>query len=211
MFSLRAGQTLLGLVRTHANAHPRARYCYWLGLALAAVFVAGAGVGLTRAMRDTSSPSVTSVPAASFERDVSMSPNSIVAAYGLNLATRYAFADKDDNPDLPDIQLPKNLAGTTVKVNGIPAGLFFVSPLQVNFVIPEEVMPEIGAQTPATIEITSGDGTISTGSAQISRVSPALFTANSNGKGVPSALLFRLKQNGETSYETLSERPDPLG
>lgn len=206
MFSLRAGQTLLGLIRAHANTQRRARYCYWLGLALAAAFVVGAGVGLARAMRDVAAPSVTSVPAASYEQQVPLAPDSIVAAYGVNLATQVAHATSDDDPNTPGIQLPKRLGGTTVEVNGQPAGLLFVSPTQVNY-----VMPEGTAVGQANIIVRSNDGTISSGSAQIAKVSPAIFTANADGKGVPSALLFRLKSNGEYFYESLSQRNTPGG
>src|SRR5215813_9385353 len=202
MFSLRAGQTLLGLVRAHTNAQRRGRYWYWLGLALAAAFVAGVGVGLARAMFDvTSAYPVTSVPAASYEQNVPLAPNSIVAAYGVNLATKVAYASSDDNPDIPGVQLPTELGGTTVEVNGKKAGLFFVSPgqySQVNY-----VMPEGTAVGKATVVIRAGDGTISTGSAQIAQVSPAIFTANASGAGVPAALLLRVKSNGEQSYESL--------
>src|SRR5215813_6595903 len=202
MFSLRAGQTLLGLVRAHTNAQRRGRYWYWLGLALAAAFVAGVGVGLARAMFDvTSAYPVTSVPAASYEQNVPLAPNSIVAAYGVNLATKVAYASSDDNPDIPGVQLPTELGGTTVEVNGKKAGLFFVSPgqySQVNY-----VMPEGTAVGKATVVIRAGDGTISTGSAQIAQVSPAIFTANASGAGVPAALLLRVKSNGEQSYESI--------
>src|SRR5262245_48333590 len=110
MFSLRACQTLRGLIRANANTRRRGRSSYLLGLALAAGFVVGAGVGMTRAMRDVAATSVTSVPAASYEQ-VSLAPGSIIAAFGVNLATQVAFAISDDDPDTPGIQLPTRLGG----------------------------------------------------------------------------------------------------
>ncbi|HKQ76053.1 MAG TPA: Ig-like domain-containing protein [Blastocatellia bacterium] len=206
MYSLRAGRSLLGLIRAYANARGRGRYYYWLGLTLAAAIVIGAGAGLAREMGDVATPLVTSVPAASYEQQVPLAPDSIIAAYGENLATQVAVATTDDDPNTPGIQLPKQLGGTTVTVNGQPAGLLFVSRRQVNYVMPEGTL--VGQ---ANILVRSGDGTISSGTAQIAKVSPAIFTANTDGKGVPAALVYRLKANSEDSYESLSRQIAPGG
>src|SRR5215470_10407448 len=74
---------------------------------------------------------VTTVSAASFAPIVA--PDSIAASFGGRLATQVAQATT--NP------LPTSLAGTTVKVNGVMAGLFYVSPTQVNYHIPPETKP----------------------------------------------------------------------
>ncbi len=205
MVSLRAGQTLVGMMRVYANSQRRRRYWYWLGLALGVVFTIGTGVELARAMRDTSSPSVVSVSAASFDREVPMAPNSIVAAFGLKLATsdQVAYAS-DDDPNTPGIQLPTRLGGTTVQVNGKFAGLLFVSKGQINYVIPEDTAPGL-----ASIEVKAGDGAISTGTAQIDYVSPAIFTANVSGRGVPAAILFRSKSDGVQTYESILQLIKP--
>src|SRR5262249_50903029 len=107
----------------------------------------------------------------------------------------------------PGIQLPTILVGTTVEVNGRRASLFFVSPLQVNYVMPPET--ENGM---ATVVVRSGDGTVSTGSVQIFQVVPSVFTANSNGKGVPAALVVRVKPDNSQSFEEVfkpNPNPDP--
>ncbi|MGE0131235.1 MAG: tandem-95 repeat protein [Blastocatellales bacterium] len=233
MVSLRAGQTLVRLIRVSANAW----YRYWLGLALAAAVTAGAGVTLARrldaseksrsrqlpsivltgipvvppasfihfvkaiipsALGDLSSTTVTSVPAASFE-SVPVAPESIVAAFGVQLANQTVIAT-DADPNTPGIQLPAQLGGTTVEVKGRRAGLFFVSPGQVNYLMPDATETGI-----ADVVIKSGDGTTSTGTVQIAQVSPAIFAANANGIGVPAANLLRLKANGQQSYESLSQ------
>lgn len=229
MVSLRAGQTPVRLICISANARQRKRYSYWLGLALVAVFTAGAGVTLAWrldaseksqsrqlpsvppasfthfvtaknpvAPRDISSSSVTSVSAASFEA-VPLAPESIIAAYGVRLATQTAIAT-DTDPNTSGVQLPTQLGGTTVEVKGRRAELFFVSPSQVNYLIPSAT--ETGT---ADVVIKSGDGTISNGTVQIAPVSPAIFAANTNGKGVPAATLLRVKANGAQSYEPLSQ------
>lgn len=141
---------------------------------------------------------VTTVSAASYDAKA-IAPESIVASFGTMLATTTAGAS-DADPNAPGIQLPTTLAGTTVEVNGRRAGLFFVSPAQINYVIPAAT--EIG---PANVAVRSGDGTVSTGTVQVSAVAPAVFTANSNGQGVPAAALLRLKTNNAQSYEPVAQ------
>lgn len=132
---------------------------------------------------------VTTVSAASYSTVVA--PESIVAAFGIGLATEVAAATT--------IPLPTTLAGTTVRVNGEAAPLFFVSPEQINYLIPAGTPPG-----EAVITVTAGDGRVSTGSVEIAAVAPALFTADSSGRGPLASLLLRVKPNGELIYEPLS-------
>jgi uncharacterized protein (TIGR03437 family) len=137
---------------------------------------------------------VTTVSAASFSAS-ELSAESIATAYGTGLAT--ATQSASTSP------LPTSLAGSTVKVKDAAGTerlgqLFFVSPGQINFLIPAGT-----AAGTAAVTIAAGDGKVSTGSVQIAAVSPAIFTANANGQGVPAATLFRLKGNGAQSYEAV--------
>ncbi|QQS45633.1 MAG: hypothetical protein IPM66_17090 [Acidobacteriota bacterium] len=134
--------------------------------------------------------SLTVVSAASFEASA-LAPGSIAAGFGVQLATTTAIADKTP--------LPTDIAGTKVEVNGVPAGLFFVSPMQVNFQIPEGTPTDVAV----SVKVTSGDGTISIGEITARNVAPAIFTANSNGQGVPAALLLRVRADGTQQYEDL--------
>ena len=62
-----------------------------------------------------------------------LAPNSIVTIYGSGLAfDTYSVA----TGDLEGGNLPLTLGGVMVYANGMSCGLFFVSPTQVNFVIP---------------------------------------------------------------------------
>lgn len=126
--------------------------------------------------RGQEASTVATVSAASFS--LRLAPGSIAAAFGQRLATATETAGT--------IPLPTTLAGTTVRVNGEPAPLFFVSPGQVNFLIPNGT--PAGA---ASIEVEAGDGTISRGTIDVSPVAPGLFTANSSGIGVLAAYLLR--------------------
>lgn len=135
------------------------------------------------------------VSAASY-LDTGLSAESIVAAFGANLATTTQSADQTP--------LPTELAGTRVLVIDSLgeerfAPLFFVSPFQVNY-----LMPSGTANGTATIRITSGDGSISTGTVQVDTVAPGLFAADSTGKGPAAALTLRVKADGGQYFEPVA-------
>ena len=117
------------------------------------------------------------VSAASYRSDA-LAPDSIVAAFGTNLAVRADIART--------LPLPLELAGTSVTVNGLPAPLFFVSPTQINFAVPPGA--ELGESGTATIIVTSPLGTYALGSATLANSWPAIFTADATGKGDASAI-----------------------
>jgi uncharacterized protein (TIGR03437 family) len=169
---------------------------------LAGFLIAQQGMSSIRARQV--SAAVSTVPAASFE-PVPLAPASIAAAFGGQLATQTLVAS-DADPNQPGIQLPTQLAGTTVEVNGRRAGLFFVSPGQVNFAVPAAI--ESG---PANLVARSGDGTVSNGSMMIAQVGPSIFTANINGRGVPAATLLRVRANGTQVFEPVSQLNQAMG
>jgi len=122
-----------------------------------------------------------------------LASGAIVSGFGQNLAT-------GSGPALT-LPLPTTLFGTTVTVEdaaGVTrsAPLFYVSPGQVNYLIPEGT-----AAGPATVTITSGDGSVSMGIVLIETVAPALFTASQDGKGPPAAYAIRVKANGQQVRE----------
>ena len=134
------------------------------------------------------SAGVASVNAASFLGP--LAPGAIAAAFGAGLATETRAAATQP--------LPTQLAGTEVRIvdaSGAThrAPLFFVSPGQVNYLIPEGVA--LGA---AQVTVVSGNGGSSTGSLQIERSSPALFTTTYTGRGVAVAL---------TTYDGINFEP----
>ncbi|MBP6823008.1 MAG: hypothetical protein KA368_15780, partial [Acidobacteria bacterium] len=136
--------------------------------------------------------SVATVSAASFAGN-ELAPESIVAAFGLDLALSTRVATS--------VPLPTQLAGTSVQFRdstGIArlAPLFFVAPGQINYQIPSGT-----ASGEASIIITRGDGLASVGRAQIASVAPGLFSALANGQGVAAAVVLRVKADGSQSYE----------
>jgi uncharacterized protein (TIGR03437 family) len=152
---------------------------------------------------------VAAVSAATF--DGLIAPESIVAVFGNGLATTTQVADV--------VPLPLSIAGTSVMVidsQGVArsASLFFVSPGQVNCQIPAGT-----AAGAATIRVTSGTGAMGAGIIQITAGAPAIFTANSDGMGVPAASLIRVKVDQSQTTESpvqgafpnFSPRPTDLG
>jgi uncharacterized protein (TIGR03437 family) len=124
----------------------------------------------------TASPLAT-VSAASYS-PFSLAPSSIVVAFGSALASTAVAATS--------LPLPANLDGTSVRLNGQAAPLFFVSPGQVNFLIPD------GVQTgTAVIELTTSSGAVSRQTVSLAPAAPALFTSNAQGTGAPAALVTR--------------------
>lgn len=141
-----------------------------------------------------SNNAATTVSAASFTS--ALASEAIVAVFGASLATSTQIATT--------LPLPTSLGGTTIKVRDAAgaerfAPLFFVSANQINYQIP----PGTSAGT-AIITITSGDGTVSAGTASIETVAPGLFSANADGQGVAAAILLRAKADGTLIYESVS-------
>jgi uncharacterized protein (TIGR03437 family) len=63
-------------------------------------------------------------------------PNSIATIYGTNLSwTTRALA----SGDMSGASLPNSLEGVNVYVDGLLSGLFYVSPSQINFLLPGEI------------------------------------------------------------------------
>ncbi|MEP7340235.1 MAG: NF038122 family metalloprotease [Acidobacteriota bacterium] len=119
----------------------------------------------------------------------------IVAAFGEKLATGTTVG----------VGLPTTLLGTTVKVfdgQGAQrtAQLFFVSPTQVNYLMPSGM-----ALGTATVTVTNGDGAFSNGTVVIEAVAPGLFTANGDGQGAPAAVVMRIKPGADPSYEPVAQ------
>lgn len=123
--------------------------------------------------------------------NTSFAPQSIAVAYESKLATS---SQQGGDP------LPLVLAGSKVTVAGIAAPLYYVSAAQVNFVIPAGV-----PNGDAPVVISSADGTTTKTTIVIADVSPALFSANADGKGVAAGNLLRVTSKGERKYEALSK------
>ncbi|HMY76596.1 MAG TPA: hypothetical protein PLQ88_32555, partial [Blastocatellia bacterium] len=163
----------------------------WRGLILSVFLLPVCFYARLRTSGQAAVGKVAVVSAASYLAPVA--PDSIAAAFGRNLATKVEIAATQP--------LPKSLAGTTLKVNGEAAQLFFVSPDQINFLVPSGT-----TAGEADVVVTSGDGTVSAGKVRIAQAAPALLTADAGGRGPLASTLLRIKRNGELRYEPLSKR-----
>ncbi|MBL8186471.1 MAG: hypothetical protein JNK38_00605 [Acidobacteria bacterium] len=115
---------------------------------------------------------VRTVNAASYAQTIA--PDSIVATFGTGISQSTASANS--------LPLPLTLNGVTVMVNNLSAPLLYVSPTQINYVVPTNVDPGV-----ATVKVMSGSTEIANGTVTIETVSPSIFTILSSGKGVPAA------------------------
>ena len=147
---------------------------------------------------------VASVSAASFlGSPTTIAKNSIVAAFGTQLATGFQSAP-------PGQPLPTTLLSTSVTVNDTLAPLFFVSPSQINYLVPPNIV-DGDAQVIVTMTAGNGDQIISSGQIKIAPFTPAIFTASSSGIGAPAAVTGRVNANGVFVYDPVAPvEPDPL-
>jgi uncharacterized protein (TIGR03437 family) len=149
----------------------------------------------------------TCASAASFSQTAPLTPNGIVAGFGSGLSSNTVLATT--------IPLPTALDGTEVTVKDANnqtrnAGLFAVTPLQVNY-----LMPDATANGTATVTVRRNGVDTAQGSATIDSISPSLFSANANGQGVAAALVLR-RSNGMDTFESIvqfnagANRFDPI-
>lgn len=167
-------------------------------LATNATVYAGMTEGSVFALDAPSAPAraATNVSAASYD-GAALAPASIVSVFGIELATATRVAAVTP--------LPTTLGGTTVKIKDSlnverPAQLFFVSPSQINYLLPAECA--VGS---ATVTITSGDGKLSAQQISIAAVAPGVFTADASGRGMAAATVLRVKADGTQSYEPVAQ------
>jgi uncharacterized protein (TIGR03437 family) len=136
-------------------------------------------------------PNLASVSAANFSAQ-SFAPEMIVAAFGANLTTATQIANTSP--------LPTTLAGASVRITDSAgaerlAQLFFVSPQQINYLLPTGL-----AKGRAIVTVFNATELLATGNVQINDVAPGLFTANASGQGVPAANAIKLRANGEQVF-----------
>ncbi len=140
-----------------------------------------------------------------------LAPGAIGSIFGQG----FASGNFSTSPGQP---LPLTLGGIEVKVNGIGAPLFFVSPGQVNFQMPRSIPATTTSffgtvqSSSATVEIFLNGQLIRAGAAQLAPALVGQFTATQNGSGAAAALdainftpaPFNAKQsNGQPSFIAL--------
>lgn len=140
------------------------------------------------------------VNGASFAPGQPVAPGSFASMFGQNLCGQTAFG----NWVAPG-QLPTSLGGCSVSVNGTPAMMHYVSPDQINFIMPENLGPGM-----ANVAVNSGSG-VHMGSAMIAQGAPGIFAMNGMGMGTGAMLNgmmwtpgpFSATTNGQTTAVSL--------
>jgi uncharacterized protein (TIGR03437 family) len=121
----------------------------------------------------TSFPLVAAVVSSAYPQAQGLAPGMLATAYGTDLAS--------STPGATTLPLPTTDAGTSISINDsagstTAAPLLYVSPGQVNFEVPAGVA--LGA---AEVDVTSGDGTISSETVQVGSVAPGVFALDAAG------------------------------
>lgn len=131
-------------------------------------------------------------------------PGAIATLFGVNLSN--ATQSATTTP------LPFALAGTRIRVtdlnaNTYDAPLFFVSPSQINFALPDAVFTlgiQMNNQTlPCLLSVIQDDVVVAEGTLELADVVPGFFTANATGQGLPTGVALRVKLDGTQIYEPL--------
>jgi uncharacterized protein (TIGR03437 family) len=140
---------------------------------------------LTGAPPTAPPPSLSAVNGASFAPGASIAAESIASAFGSHLAV-------SGNPGGTAV-IVQDAAGANRQ-----ATIFFASPGQVNFQVPPGT-----ANGPATVTVTAGDGTVTSGMVQVVNVAPGMFAANSGGLYAGSVLVVGANgtQTPENNYQ----------
>ena len=102
-----------------------------------------------------------------------VAPDSLAVALGGALAFTTQQAQRQ-----ADGTFPTTVGGTTVRVNGQPAQIFFVSPNEVHFHVPAATV--LGT---AEVVVTNSDGFQSRGNVTTLRAAPGVFTRTGDGLG----------------------------
>ncbi|MEP7340283.1 MAG: kelch repeat-containing protein [Acidobacteriota bacterium] len=138
------------------------------------------------------------VSASSF-RGGDLAAESIISIFGQHFTNTTVVANSTP--------LPLALGGVRVSINHLggnfPVPLFFVSPNQINC----QLFNAVTQATPRgaiTLTLTTSDGVSISEPVNIVSVAPGIFSADATGKGLPAAVVLRVKTNGEQTYEPVA-------
>jgi uncharacterized protein (TIGR03437 family) len=135
---------------------------------------------------------VVNVSSASFYGEL-LARDQIASLFGAEMTTQTATAQS--------LPLPTELGGVRITVTdstGVSrdTALFFVSPEQINYLIPAEAALGI-----ATITVTAATGLSFVDLIEVVQNAPSLFSANSDGQGAAAAVVLRISADGTGSFE----------
>jgi uncharacterized protein (TIGR03437 family) len=137
-------------------------------------------------------PQTMTVSAAAYRSDA-IATESIATVFGAGFASTTTQA--------PGPLLPTTLDGVSLRVHDALgddrlAPLFYASPTQLNFQIPQGSAAGVASYT-----INTPTGVVGRGTINVSLVAPGFFSADASGTGLATAVVFRLRADGSQSYE----------
>jgi uncharacterized protein (TIGR03437 family) len=151
-------------------------------------------------------PAFTTVSSATFEDGEPIAAESIAAGFGAGLSNDLSVANRTP--------LPTDLGGVSVEVidtlgDKRPAGIQFVSPGQINYVVPEPSYPGR-----ARVRVMRNNQIIAGGRMTVTNVAPSIFTVNGQGTGVAAATWLFVAKDGTRSsgliFDPQTGRPVPV-
>jgi uncharacterized protein (TIGR03437 family) len=136
-------------------------------LAIAAALTAGAAVATGQISGLFPSYTAQTIVNSATQTAEALAPNSIATIYGTNLAYSTQSASS------PTGALPETMAGVTVIVQGFIANVFYVSPTQINFLVPYQLLPGT-----VTVVVANQGHAGPTVQIQLNATSPGMFVYN---------------------------------
>jgi uncharacterized protein (TIGR03437 family) len=124
-----------------------------------------------------------------------IAPQMLVAIMGQGLAT---------TPSMASFPWPMQLAGTSVTFNGTPAALYYVSPWQIDAVVPSVIQ----GSASATIVVTTAAGASAPLTATVAASAIGIFTQDMSGCAQLSA--YNIHADGSLSLNTPQGSLDPV-
>jgi len=126
-------------------------------------------------------PTIATANSASYAFDGAVAPNSIVTTFGANIAAATAVATSPYPTTLGGIQVNVTDALNVTRL----APIYFVSPNQMSYIIPNGTAPG-----QATITIGAKQHTV-----EVAATAPGIYSANATGTGVAAATYIRITPN----------------
>lgn len=148
--------------------------CAFSGCALAVYAFVAFPAALADLSASSTAPSYSgaTIVNAATQTAEALAPNTIATIYGTNLSwTTHAVTSRDLNGGV----LPTSLEGVSVYVNGLLSNLFFVSPGQINFLIPYELVAPTATVYVARQNVAGPAATI-----RLANTAPGFFQWNGN-------------------------------
>ncbi|MEO8598139.1 MAG: hypothetical protein ABI759_32765 [Candidatus Solibacter sp.] len=141
-------------------------------------------------------PALAALNGANFIVDRALAPNVFASIFPKGIQFGKDTAVYDDRPN--PIPLPTELADIRVTVNGTPAPLTFVSPTQINFVVPWNA-PTTGVADVQVLKVSTGQ-LLAASNVPMNVVAPGIFVNTSAGAG--NKLAAVINQDGSINDAT---------